>query len=88
MNVGVLPVIISLAFQPSKLNHVNGIGKNLATFFIEKRVMARLLGGQRALGLADSLPLRTLKANLSVEYNSILSLEENFWAIKSRAKAP
>lgn len=50
--------------------------------------MARLLGGQRALGLADSLPLRTLKANLSVEYNSILSLEENFWAIKSRAKAP
>ena len=46
--------------------------------------MARLLGTQRALANSPNNFLINLQDQLSEEYNVILQLEEELWAMKSR----
>ena len=46
--------------------------------------MARLLGAQRALATNPNTFLINLQNQLTNEYNEILQLEEELWAMKSR----
>ncbi|GMY07340.1 transposon tx1 uncharacterized 149 kda protein [Fagus crenata] len=53
-------------------------------FTNKRRLLARLLGIQKALARHPSSSLLQLQSNLSDELNQILNLEEELWAIKSR----
>ncbi|GMY07241.1 transposon tx1 uncharacterized 149 kda protein [Fagus crenata] len=53
-------------------------------FTNKRRLLARLLGIQKALARHPSSNLLQLQSNLSAELNQILNLEEELWAIKSR----
>ncbi|XP_023917015.1 uncharacterized protein LOC112028551 [Quercus suber] len=53
-------------------------------FIRKKNVLARLLGTQRALASCPNRFLITLQEQLTEEYNLILQLEEELWAMKSR----
>ncbi|GMY20060.1 reverse transcriptase [Fagus crenata] len=53
-------------------------------FTNKRRLLARLLGIQKALARHPSSTLLQLQSNLSDELNQILNLEEELWAIKSR----
>jgi hypothetical protein len=53
-------------------------------FTNKRRLLARLLGIQKALARHPSSTLLQLQTNLSDELNQILNLEEELWAIKSR----
>lgn len=53
-------------------------------FARKKQIMARLLGIQRALANSPNIFLINLQDQLSKEYNLILQLEEELWAMKSR----
>ncbi|KAH7867325.1 hypothetical protein Vadar_031984 [Vaccinium darrowii] len=53
-------------------------------FYRKKMILARLSGIQRSLEVRPSVFLTNLEVTLSDEYNNILSLEEEFWALKSR----
>uniref|UniRef100_A0A2N9GX50 CCHC-type domain-containing protein n=1 Tax=Fagus sylvatica TaxID=28930 RepID=A0A2N9GX50_FAGSY len=50
----------------------------------KKRVLARISGAQKALANQPSSSLVRLEKSLREEFNSILNLEEDFWALKSR----
>jgi hypothetical protein len=50
----------------------------------KKRILARITGAQRALTNHPSSSLVSLERTLREEFNSILKLEEDFWALKSR----
>lgn len=49
-----------------------------------KQIMARLLGTQKALALSLNPFLLNLQSQLTEEYNLILQMEEEIWAMKSR----
>ena len=53
-------------------------------FANKRRLLARLLGIQKALARHPSHHLLLLQDNLSIELNQILNLEEELWAIKAR----
>ena len=53
-------------------------------FARKKLLMARLLGAQRVIANSPSNFLINLQEQLSKEYNEILQLEEELWAMKSR----
>lgn len=53
-------------------------------FARKRQIMARLLGAQRALANSPNNFLINLQEQLSGEYNEILQLEEELWAMKSR----
>jgi hypothetical protein len=53
-------------------------------FAKKRRLMARLLGIQRAISRQPSQSLIFLQDQLSEELNQILNLEEDLWAMKSR----
>ena len=53
-------------------------------FARKRQIMARLLGAQRALANNPNNFLINLQDQLSEEYNEILQLEEELWAMKSR----
>ena len=54
-------------------------------FFIrKKKILARLLGTQRALAVCPNSFLINLQKQLSEEYNLILQLEEKLWAMKTK----
>lgn len=53
-------------------------------FARKRQIMARLLGAQRALANSPNSFLINLQEQLSGEYNEILQLEEELWAMKSR----
>ena len=53
-------------------------------FIRKKKILARLLGTQRALAHWPNSFLINLQKQLSEEYNLILELEEELWAMKSR----
>ena len=50
----------------------------------KKKIMARLLGAQRALATNPNTFLINLQDQLTNEYNEILQLEEELWVMKSR----
>ena len=50
----------------------------------KKRILARIAGAQRALTHHPSSSLVSLEKTLREEFSSILKLEEDFWALKSR----
>ena len=50
----------------------------------KKQIMARLLGAQRAFATNPNTFLINLQNQLTNEYNEILQLEEELWAMKSR----
>ena len=53
-------------------------------FTNKRRLLARLLGIQKAFARHPSSSLLCLQENLSDELNQILNLEEELWAIKAR----
>ena len=53
-------------------------------FIRKKKILARLLGTQRALAHCPNSFLINIQKQLSEEYNLILELEEELWAMKSR----
>ncbi|XP_050242398.1 uncharacterized protein LOC126691394 [Quercus robur] len=53
-------------------------------FARKRQIMARLLGAQRAIANNPNSFLINLQEQLSGEYNEILQLEEELWAMKSR----
>ena len=53
-------------------------------FIRKKNILARLLGTQRALAHCPNNFLINLQKQLSEEYNLILELEEELWAMKSK----
>ena len=50
----------------------------------KKKIMARLLGAQRALATNPNTFLINLQDQLTNEYNESLQLEEELWVMKSR----
>ena len=50
----------------------------------KSRILARIAGTQRALALHPSCSLISLDKTLKMEFQTILRLEEEFWALKSR----
>lgn len=53
--------------------------------FVKKRqIMSRLLGIQKALATRPNSFLINLQEQISEEYNQILQLEEEIWAMKAR----
>ena len=50
----------------------------------KKRILARISGAQKALASYPSSSLISLEKSLRAEFNSILKLEEDFWALKAR----
>jgi hypothetical protein len=50
----------------------------------KKRILVRISGAQEALANHPSSSLVRLEKSLREEFNSILNLEEDFWALKSR----
>ena len=53
-------------------------------FAKKKLIMARLLGTQKALAFRPNPFLINLQNQLSEEYNLILQMEEEIWAMKAR----
>ena len=53
-------------------------------FIRKKKILARLLGTQRALAHCPNNFLINLQKQLLKEYNLTLELEEELWAMKSR----
>ena len=53
-------------------------------FIRKKKILARLLGTQKALAHCPNSFLINLQKQLSEEYNLILELEEELWAMKSK----
>lgn len=53
-------------------------------FAKKRRIRARIDGINRALANGPNLFLESLQHSLSLDYQNILALEEEFWASKSR----
>ncbi len=53
-------------------------------FHKKKRSLARLNGNQKSLSFRLCAALLDLERNLTCQYQNILRLEEDFWALKSR----
>lgn len=53
-------------------------------FVKKKQIMARLLGTQKALTVKPNPFLLNLQNQLTKEYNHILQMEEEIWAMKAR----
>uniref|UniRef100_A0A2N9F8F6 RNase H type-1 domain-containing protein n=1 Tax=Fagus sylvatica TaxID=28930 RepID=A0A2N9F8F6_FAGSY len=51
---------------------------------LKKRILARMNGAQNALALNPTESLSRLERSLREEFSSILQIEEEFWALKSR----
>jgi len=52
-------------------------------FVRKKQIMARLLGIQKALALRPNTFLLNLQNQLTKEYNLILQMKEEIWAMKA-----
>ena len=53
-------------------------------FARKKKILARLIGVQKAIAIKPSPFLLSLDQELSLAYSEILNQEEDFWALKSR----
>ena len=53
-------------------------------FTRKKKILARLIGVQKAIAIKPSPFLLSLDQELSLAYSEILNQEEDFWALKSR----
>lgn len=58
---------------------------HFGNIFHKKKILkARILGTQKALNSKPCQFLLDLEANLTKDFNDLLKLEEDFWAVKSR----
>ncbi|XP_030942467.1 uncharacterized protein LOC115967498 [Quercus lobata] len=53
-------------------------------FLRKKKILARMLGAEKALAVCPNSFLINLQKQLAEEYNLVLQLEEELWAMKSR----
>jgi hypothetical protein len=77
----ILPYYIKLFTSLVKSWNKHGFGN---IFQKKSRILARIAGTQHALALHPSSSLISLDKTLKMEFQTILRLEEEFWALKSR----
>ena len=83
--LGQISLILTKLLQRLSEKPKSGIGSIFGNIFVKKkRLLARLLGIQKALAISPNLFLVNLDKQLQGELNKVLNHEEELWAMKSR----